>query len=135
PSDAGRPDKSLAVTCTAPTSGGIRNGSSSTGSISSAKRVRITITLNKVPTATNPTVARAMTPISGSSTCQTGTSKNSTNSGSPTASTVVTNSRLAIRFPQYRLVAASGEASGPPRPGSELHEAAAVLEGDIGRQL
>src|SRR5881396_2056461 len=112
-STIGRPANSRAVTCTAPTSGGTRNGSSSTGSISSAKRVRITIALNNVPTATNPTVARAMTPTSGSSTCQAGTSKNSTNSGKPTASTTATNTRFAISLPQYRLVRDSGETSSP----------------------
>src|SRR5437879_6886318 len=58
-------------------SGGMRNGSSSTGNISSAKRVRTSIALNSVPTATNPTVASAMTPTKGPSTSATGTLKRS----------------------------------------------------------
>src|SRR3989449_114921 len=96
----GRAASSLAVTCTAPMSGGMRNGSSSTGNISSAKRVRTSIALNSVPTATNPTVASAMTPTKGPSTSATGTLKNNTNSGRPTASTTATNTRLAASLPQ-----------------------------------
>ena len=38
------------------------NGSSSTGSISSAKRVRTVMALKSVPTATNPIVASRVTP-------------------------------------------------------------------------
>ena len=41
------------------------NGSKSTGSSSSAKRVRTVIALNSVPTATNPTVASAISAMSG----------------------------------------------------------------------
>ena len=80
--------------------GGIRNGSSSTGSISSANRVRITIALKSVPTATKPTVASAITPIRGARTPPTGTSKNSTNNGSPTHSTTPTNTQFAMSFAQ-----------------------------------
>src|SRR5437879_2207432 len=91
----------------------MRNGSSRTGNISSAKRVRMTIALNNVPTATKPTVARTMTATIGSSACPMGTSKNSTNSGSPTASTTATNARLASSFPQYRLTRLTGEPREP----------------------
>ncbi len=88
------------MTCAAPVSGGIRNGSSSTGSISSAKRVRITMALKSVPTATNPTVASAITRTRGSRICPMGTSKKSTNKGSPTPSTTATNARFAISLPR-----------------------------------
>src|SRR5574341_221985 len=107
----GRPPMSFAVTCTAPTSGVTRNGSSSTRSRSSANRVRITIALNRVPTATKPTVASAITATSGSRTRPTGTLKNRTNSGRPTPSIPATNARLARSFPQYRLVRLTGDRS------------------------
>src|SRR5438552_1110443 len=96
----GRPPRSRAVTCTAPMSGGTRNGSRITTRSSSANRVRITRALNSVPTATNPSVARAMTPMSGTSTRPTGKQKNRTDSGSPTPSTTATNTRFAISLPQ-----------------------------------
>src|SRR2546422_2883679 len=73
----------------------------------------MTSALNSVPTATNPIVASAITPTSGSSTRPTGTSKNSTNSGNPTASTSATNTRLASSLPQSRLVRLSGDTSRP----------------------
>src|SRR5439155_1127160 len=109
----GRPPSSCAVICTAPMSGGTRNGSRITTSSSSANRVRITRALNSVPTATNPSVASAMTPTSGTSTRPTGTSKNRTNSGNPTPSTTATKTRFAISLPQYRLVRLSGDTSSP----------------------
>src|ERR1051325_2148456 len=89
----------------------MKNGSSSTGSISSAKRVRITIALNRVPTATNPTVARAITATSGARARHTGTSKNSTKRGRATHSTTATNIRLATSLPRYRLVRLMGDTS------------------------
>ena len=88
------------MACTAHTSGGIRNGKSSTGSISSAKRVRITMALNSVPTAMNPTVASAITPTSGSRTRQIGTSKNSANKNRPIVSTAATKTRFAASLPR-----------------------------------
>src|SRR3989475_4925605 len=109
----GRPPRSRAVTCTAPMSGGTRNGSRITTRSSSANRVRITSALNSVPTATNPSVASAMTPTRGTSTRPTGTSKNRTNSGRPTASTTATNTRFATSLPQYRPVRLSGDTSSP----------------------
>src|SRR5437667_9031254 len=93
----------------------MKNGSSSTGSISSAKRVRITIALNRVPTATNPTVARAITATSGARTGQMGTSKNSTKRGKATHSTTATNIRLATSLPRYRLVRLMGDTSSPSK--------------------
>src|SRR5881296_870755 len=94
-------------------SGGTRNGSRITTRSSSANRVRITRALNSVPTATNPSVASAMTPTRGTSTRPTGTSKNRTNSGRPTASTTATNTRFATSLPQYRPVRLSGDTSSP----------------------
>src|SRR5436190_1182223 len=93
--------------------GGRRNGSRITRRSSSAKRVRITSALKSVPTATNPSVASAMTPTRGSSTRLTETLKNRTNNGRPTASTTATNARFAISLPQYRLVRLSGDTSSP----------------------
>src|SRR5437867_6919813 len=91
----------------------MKNGRSSTGSISSAKRARTTIALNRVPTATKPTVASAITATSGARIRHTGTSKNSTNSGRPTPSTTATNIRLASSLPRYRLVRLRGDTSSP----------------------
>src|SRR5256885_1344472 len=109
----GRPPRSRAVICTAPMSGGTRNGSRITTRSSSANRVRITSALKSVPTATNPSVASAITPTRGTSTRPTDTSKKRTNSGSPTASTTATNTRFAISLPQYRPVRLSGDTSNP----------------------
>ena len=75
------------------------NGSNSIGNINSENRVRTVMALNTVPTATNPIVARAMSPSSPGRMPQTGTLKNRTNSGSVTASTMPTNARLEISLP------------------------------------
>src|SRR5690348_3773735 len=96
----GRPARSREVTWTAPTSGGIRNGRSNTGSMSSANRTRITSADNSVPTATNPTVATAISAASGRRTWRIGTLKKSAKSGSPTASTSPTKTRFANSFPR-----------------------------------
>src|SRR5579859_894942 len=96
----GRPEKSRAVTCTAPTSGGMKNGSNRTGSISSANRTRITNADRRVPTATKPIVATAISAASGGSTWTMEMLKKSAKSGSPTASTNPTKHRLAKSFPR-----------------------------------
>src|SRR6267143_1104467 len=96
----GRPPSNRAVTCTAPMSGGTRNGKRITTRSSSANRVRITSALKSVPTATNPSVASAITPTSGANTRPTGTSKNSTNNGRAKASTTATNTRFDTSLPQ-----------------------------------
>src|SRR2546426_8855621 len=82
-------------------SGGTRNGSSSTTRSSSANRVLITSALNSVPTATNPTVASAITATSGSNTRPTGTLKNSTNRDRK--STRLNSSHLVISYAVFCL--------------------------------
>src|SRR5439155_1207091 len=121
-----------AVICTAPMSGGTRNGSRITTSSSSANRVRITRALKSVPTATNPSVASAMRPMSGTSTGPTGTSKNRTNSGSPTASTTSTNTPLPGDRPTLLL---RDSAAFPPAPPREVNEPAVPLERHVGSEL
>src|SRR4051812_42721681 len=76
------------------------NGNSSTGSSSSANRVRTAIALKMVPTATKPMVASAMTASSPGRIDQTLTLKNRVKSGSVTSSTAPTNARLASSFPK-----------------------------------
>src|SRR5688572_14090276 len=94
-------------------SGGIMNGSSSTGSISSANRVRTVMALKRVPTATNPTVASTLVIAIPPSTGPTGALKKTTNSGSVTASTVKTNARFASSLPRKTASRATGARSSP----------------------
>src|SRR2546425_355437 len=79
----------------APRGGEMKTGSSTPAKISRERRVPPSTARKSVPPATNPTVASAMTPTKGPSPSATGTLKNNTNSGSPTASTTATNTRLA----------------------------------------
>src|SRR5262245_28378729 len=90
-------------------------GRSSTGSISSANRVRTAIALKIVPTVTKPIVASAVTPIIPGSAAPRSTLKNSTNSGSVTASTVPTKARLASSFPTKSASRGTGASSRPSR--------------------
>src|SRR5438034_1232684 len=127
-------------------SGGTRNGSRITTSSSSANRIRITRALKSVPTATNPSVASAMTPMSGTSTRPTGTSKNRTNSGSatppppappppppppPTLHAWANSSSIGHR-PPVRLRDSGGF---PPAPRREVNEPAVPLERHVGSEL
>src|SRR5260221_1494964 len=104
----GRPASSAAVASTAQMSGGIMNGKSSTGRSSSAKRVPPPIAPNSVPTATNPSIARAMTASNGPSTGTILTLKNSANSGSPIPSTVATNAKFGSHLPREMLERLTG---------------------------
>src|SRR3954452_23071482 len=81
-------------------SGGTMNGNSSTGSNSSANRVRTAMAPKIVPTATNPMVASAMTPRSPGRIDQTLRLKNKVKSGRVTSSTAPTKARLASSFPK-----------------------------------
>src|SRR6267378_2389000 len=96
----GRPASRAAVASTAQMRGGSMNGRSRTGNSSSAKRVRAVIALNSVPTATNPTVASAITTSNGPSTGRIATLKNSANRGRPTPSTTATKIRFATSLPR-----------------------------------
>src|SRR3954453_16326228 len=90
-------------------------GRSSTGSMSSANRVRTAIALKIVPTVTKPTVASAVTPMMPGSAAPRSTLKNSTNSGSVTTSTVPTKARLASSFPAKSASRGTGASSRPSR--------------------
>src|SRR6266508_3503327 len=96
----GRPANRRPVASTAQLSGGIMNGNSNTGSSSSAKRVRVVIALNSVPTATNPIVASAISARSGPRYGSTRTLKNSASKGTPISSTPATKTRFAISLPR-----------------------------------
>src|SRR5688500_15066633 len=88
-------------------------GSSSTGSISSANRVRTAMALKIVPTATNPVVASAVTPTIPGRAWPRSTLKKSTKSGRVTASTVPTKARLASSLPRNSAPRGTGASSSP----------------------
>src|SRR3954454_4479891 len=94
-------------------SGGTMKGRSSTGSISSANRVRTAIALKIVPTVTNPSVASAVTPMMPGRAAPRSTLKKSTKRGSVTASTVPTKARLASSFPAKSASRGTGASSSP----------------------
>ena len=102
-----------AVALAARITGGRRNGSSSSGSMSSANRVRTVMAAKTVPTATNPRVASTAVTRIQPSAPRRSTPKNSTKSGSATASTTNTNPRLARYFPRNRALRESGASRSP----------------------
>src|SRR5687768_9637486 len=88
-------------------------GSSRSGSISSANRVRTVMEAKTVPTATKPAVASTATRMIPPTAPRRSTPKNTTNSGSATASTVNTKARLARYFPRNSAARDTGAMSRP----------------------